>query len=432
MNTDEITNSRQKFAKITSCRVCQNPNLVQILSLGSQFISNYVDEKFVHSDGDKVPLDLVLCPENTGGCGLLQSKHTASRELLYREYWFRSGLNESMKSALKDVTKSVEQIISLTPEDLVLDIGCNDGSLLRSYDANVIKVGFEPASNLINEAQVGTNFIMNDFFNSDKFSENFPEKKCKVITSIAMFYDLDNPNKFVEDVAKCLHRDGIWIIQMAYLIPMLKLNGFDNIGHEHLEYYSVKALKKLIEKHGMKIFNVEKNYVYGGSIRAYVTHKENDLIPISPSVQNIMQEEDNLGLDDMLIYNEFADNVNKIKEKLYAFVTDQVNKGKTVYVYGASTKGNTLLQFCDLDVGLIRKAADRDEKKIGKITIGTKIPIISEEQARAEMPDYFLVLPWHLIDFFKEREKNYLKSGGKLIVPIPKVRIIEEKKEYEI
>ena len=432
MNTDEITDSRQKYAEITKCRTCQNPNLVQILSLGSQFISNYVDEKFVHSDGDKVPLDLVLCPENAGGCGLLQSKHTASRELLYREYWFRSGLNESMKSALKDITKSVEQIISLTSEDLVLDIGCNDGSLLRSYDVNVIKVGFEPASNLINEAQVDTNFIMNDFFNSDKFSENFPEKKCKVITSIAMFYDLDNPNKFVEDVAKCLHRDGIWIIQMAYLIPMLKLNGFDNIGHEHLEYYSVKALNKLIEKHGMKIFNVEKNYVYGGSIRAYVTHKENDLIPISPSVHNIMQEEDNLGLDGTSIYNEFADNVNKIKEKLRTFVTDQVNKGKTVYVYGASTKGNTLLQFCDLNVGLIRKAADRDEKKIGKITIGTKIPIISEEQARAEMPDYFLVLPWHLIDFFKEREKNYLKSGGKLIVPIPKVRIIEENKEYEI
>ena len=262
--------------------------------------------------------------------------------------------------------------------------------------------------------------------------KTFQKKKCKVITSIAMFYDLDNPNKFVEDVAKCLHRDGIWIIQMAYLIPMLKLNGFDNIGHEHLEYYSVKALNKLIEKHGMKIFNVEKNYVYGGSIRAYITHKENDLIPISPSVQNIMQEEDNLGLDDMLIYNEFADKVNKIKEKLHTFITDQVNKGKTVYVYGASTKGNTLLQFCDLDVSLIRKAADRDEKKIGKITIGTKIPIISEEQARSEMPDYFLVLPWHLIDFFKEREKNYLKSGGKLIVPIPKVRIIEEDKEYEI
>jgi len=430
--TIDATDSIQKYTEIEFCRVCENSDLVKILSLGSQYISNYVDEKFVHSNDDKVPLDLVLCPENSGGCGLLQSKHSASRELLYKEYWFRSGLNESMKSALKDITLNVEKMSTLNSEDLVLDVGCNDGSLLRSYDANVIKVGFEPASNLVNEAKVGTNFIINDFFNSKNFFEIFPEKKCKVITSIAMFYDLDDPNEFVKNIADCLHSNGIWIIQMAYLIPMLKLNGFDNIGHEHLEYYSVKALNVLIEKHGLKIFHVEKNDVYGGSIRAYVTHKNNNEISTSPSVQNIIQDENNLGLDDMTIYNEFADRVNKIKDKLRKFISEQVNNGKTVYVYGASTKGNTLLQFCDFDTDLIAKAVDRDKNKIGKMTIGTKIPIISEEQARLEHPDFLLVLPWHLIDFFKEREQDYLKSGGKLIVPIPKVKIIEETNEYEL
>ena len=430
--TIETTDSIEKYAEIEHCRVCENSDLVKILSLGNQYISNYVDRKFIHSDDDKVPLDLVLCPESSGGCGLLQSKHSASRELLYKEYWFRSGLNESMKSALKDITLNVEKMSTLNSKDLVLDIGCNDGSLLRSYDTDVIKVGFEPASNLINEAKVGTNFIINDFFNSNKFLENFPGKKCKVITSIAMFYDLDKPNEFVKNIADCLHSNGIWIIQMAYLIPMLKLNGFDNIGHEHLEYYSVKSLNVLIEKHGLKIFHVEENNVYGGSIRAYVTHKNNNEISTSSSVQNIIQEENNLGLDDMTIYNEFADRVNKIKEKLRKFISEQVSNGKTVYVYGASTKGNTLLQFCDFDTDLIRKAVDRDENKIGKVTVGTKIPIISEEQARTDHPDFFLVLPWHLIDFFKEREQDYLKSGGKLIVPIPKVKIIEENNEYEV
>jgi hypothetical protein len=293
-------------------------------------------------------------------------------------------------------------------------------------------VGFEPASNLIHEAKVGTNFIINDFFSSNKFFEHFSGQKCKVITSIAMFYDLDDPNQFVKNIVDCLHSNGIWIIQMAYLIPMLKLNGFDNIGHEHLEYYSVKSLNVLIEKYDLKIFHVEKNNVYGGSIRAYMTHKNNTKIPTSPSVQNIIQEENNLGLDDLPIYNEFADRVNTIKKKLRKFISEQVNNGKTVYVYGASTKGNTLLQFCDFDTGLIKKAVDRDKNKIGKMTIGTKIPIISEEQARSEHPDFFLVLPWHLIDFFKEREKEYLKSGGKLIVPIPKVKIIEENNEYEV
>jgi len=432
MTTSETNDSKKKYHEINECRVCQSTNLVKILSLGNQFISNYVDVKFEHSDDNRVPLDLVLCPEYAGGCGLLQSKYTASREVLYREYWFRSGLNEAMKSALKDITQSVEQKISLDPDDLVLDIGCNDGSLLRSYNADVIKIGFEPAANLFSDAQIGTNFIINDFFRSSKFNEKFLGKKCKVITSIAMFYDLDDPNSFVEDVVNCLHSNGIWIIQMAYLIPMLKLNGFDNIGHEHLEYYSVKALNVLLEKHELKIFNVEKNDVYGGSIRAYITHKNNELFNVSSSVQNIIQEENDIGLDNISIYNEFANRVNKIKEKLYKFISDEVNKGKTVYVYGASTKGNTLLQFCNLDSKIIKKAIDRDERKIGKITIGTKIPIISEEQARIEKPDYFLVLPWHLINFFKEREKDYLKTGGKLIVPIPKVKIIEENSEYEI
>jgi len=430
--TGETNDLMKKYSEINACRVCQNTNLVKILSLGNQFISNYVDEKFNHSNDNRVPLDLVLCPENTGGCGLLQSKYTASREVLYREYWFRSGLNEFLKSALKDITRTVEQKISLGSDDLVLDIGCNDGSLLRSYNADVIKIGFEPATNLFSDAQKETDFIINDFFNSNKFNERFPGKKCKVITSIAMFYDLDDPNSFVRDVVKCLHSNGIWIIQMAYLIPMLKLNGFDNIGHEHLEYYSVKALNVLLEKHGLKIFDIEKNNVYGGSIRAYITHKGNDLFITSSSVQNIIKEENNIGLDNITIYNEFAFRVDKIKETICKFVNDEVSKGKTIYVYGASTKGNTLLQFCNLDSKIIKKAVDRDERKIGKITIGTKIPIISEEQARIEKPDYFLVLPWHLIDFFKEREKEYLKAGGKLIVPIPKVRIIEENSEYEI
>ena len=430
--THDTTDSIQKYTEIEKCRVCQNSNLIKILSLGNQYISNYIDEKFIHSHDDKVPLDLVLCPESSGGCGLLQSKHSASRELLYKEYWFTSGLNESMKSALKDITLNIEKISTLNPEDLVLDIGCNDGSLLRSYDANVVRVGFEPASNLVSEAKIGTDFIINDFFNSNKFFEIFPEKKCKVITSIAMFYDLDDPNEFVKNIVDCLHSNGIWIIQMAYLIPMLKLNGFDNIGHEHLEYYSVKALNVLIEKYNLKIFHVEKNNVYGGSIRVYVTHKNNTTIPTSPSVHNIIQEEDNLGLDDLTIYNEFADRVNTIKEKLREFISEQVSNGKTVYVYGASTKGNTLLQFCNFDTDLITKAVDRDKNKIGKMTIGTKIPIISEEQARIDHPDFFLVLPWHLIDFFKEREKDYLKSGGKLIVPIPKVKIIEDNNEYEL
>ena len=407
-----------------SCRACGSKHLIPILSLGEQYVSNFVDNNYDYKDEEKVPLELILCDPNSNGCGLLQLKHTASRTLLYKQYWFRSGLNETMKMALKDITQKAEETIKLSPEDMVLDIGCNDGTLLRTYKSKAKLIGFEPANNLIKEAKQGTDYIINDFFSYNNFKKHFDGLKCKVITSIAMFYDLEDPNSFVKDVVQCLSDNGIWIIQMAYLDPMLKLNAFDNIGHEHLEYYSLKSLKKLLEKHNLNIFNVEMNEVYGGSFRVFVKHKNNKLMPISPSVSELEHNEEKIGLDNKKTYEDFAKRVTNNKEKLVSFIKTETERGKIVYAYGASTKGNTLLQYCNLNNSLIKKAADRDPIKHGKKTIGTEIPIISEEQARLEKPDYFLVLPWHLLEYFKQREKQFLDNGGKFIVPLPKFEIV--------
>lgn len=408
----------------SSCRACGSKRLIPILSLGEQYVSNFVDNNYDYKDEEKVPLELILCDPNSNGCGLLQLKHTASRVLLYKQYWFRSGLNETMKMALKDITQKAEEIIKLSPEDIVLDIGCNDGTLLRTYKSKAKLIGFEPANNLIKEAKQGTDYIINDFFSYNNFKKHFDGLKCKIITSIAMFYDLEDPNSFVNDVVQCLANDGIWIIQMAYLDPMLKLNAFDNIGHEHLEYYSLKSLKKLLEKHNLNIFNVEMNEVYGGSFRVFVKHKNNKLMTISPSVNELEHNEEKIGLYNKKTYEDFAKRVTNIKEKLVSFIKTETARGKVVYAYGASTKGNTLLQFCNLNNSLIKKAADRDPIKHDKKTIGTEIPVISEEQARLEKPDYFLVLPWHLLEYFKQREKQFLDNGGKFIVPLPKFEIV--------
>ena len=351
-------------------------------------------------------------------------KHTASRESLYKEYWFRSGLNEKMVEALKDITKSVEKRISLSENDIVLDIGCNDGTLLRSYQSKVRLVGFEPASNLMNEASKDTDLIINNFFSFFEFVQHFPNERIKAITSIAMFYDLEDPNSFVSDIVNCLDQDGIWVIQMAYLIPMLELNAFDNIVHEHLEYWSLKSVKRLLEEYGLEIFDVELNDVYGGSFRIFVKTKKNDKINIQNSVDEFLKKEDEFGLEKKETYLDFANRVNSLKNKLNDFIKEEISNGKSIYAYGASTKGNTLLQFYNLNNKLISKAADRDSKKFGKMTIGSNIPIISEEQARDEKPDYFLVLPWHLVDFFKERENEFLNNGGKFIVPLPDFKII--------
>jgi 2-polyprenyl-3-methyl-5-hydroxy-6-metoxy-1,4-benzoquinol methylase len=409
----------------SSCRVCGSTKLIPILSLGEQYVSNFVDEDYDYKEEERVPLELILCDPDYDGCGLLQLKHTASRTLLYKQqYWFRSGLNETMKMALRDITQKAENLIKLSPHDIVLDIGCNDGTLLRSYRSKAKLVGFEPANNLISEAKIGTDHIINDFFSFNNFKKYFNGLKCKIITSIAMFYDLEEPNSFVKDVAKCLDHEGIWIIQMAYLDPMLKLNAFDNIGHEHLEYYSFKSLKKLLEKYSLDVFDVEMNEVYGGSFRVYVKHKDNYSVSISTSVSNLEAAEKKFGLDDKKTYEDFANRVISIKEKLFSFIKTETANGKIVYAYGASTKGNTFLQYCDLDNTLIKKAVDRDPIKHGKKTIGTNIPIISEEQARLEKPDYFLILPWHLLEYFKQREKQFLDNGGKFIVPLPEFKIV--------
>jgi len=407
-----------------SCRVCGKGNLEDIISLGKQALINFVD-----STSEKVygaSLDLVLCNKTNGGCGLLQLRHTVPGELLYKQFWYKSGINQTMKDALSDIVTKAENLVHLAKRDIVVDIGSNDSTLLRSYSVNnLILVGFEPATNLIDEAEQGTTKIFNDFFDYEKFNEEFGYKKAKIVTSISMFYDLDHPNKFVEDVVKILDKDGIFIIQMNYLMSMLENNAFDNIVHEHLEYYSLMALEELLKKHDLVIFNVELNDLNGGSIRTYIKHKHCNKFRISESVQKIRDKEEKAGLKNNNIYFKFAQRIKKIKKETYSFIKKEVESDKKIFVYGASTRGSTLLQFFNLDNKLISAAADRNPIKWGKKIVGTNIPIISEEEARKQNPNYFLVLPWYFINEFIERERNFLTQGGKFIVPLPNFKVID-------
>ncbi len=416
---------------IDNCRVCGFEKLTPILSLGDLYISDFLEESEM-GEAEKAPLDLVLCNENDGGCGLLQLKHTVSNEVMYRRYWYFSGTNKTMTDELVDIAQKVESLVNLKDEDYVIDIGVNDGTLLRGYKAQGInRTGFEPAKNLEKYNSVGTTKIINDFFGYEEWQKEFGNIKAKAITAIAMFYDLDDPNKFVGDVVKCLDKDGVFIIQMAYLPSMLFKNMFDNICHEHLEYYSLLSLENLLKRHNLEVFDVELNDINGGSFRTYIKHKDGgQSIKISEGAQqrinNLKENEEKLELNDKKTYEDFASRVEKIKKEVFNFIKDEVEKGKKVYVYGASTKGNTLLQYFNLDSSLIGAAAERNSTKWGRKTVGTNIPIISEEQARAEKPDYFLILPWHFLKEFKEREVEYLKNGGKFIVPLPEFEIIDK------
>lgn len=416
--------SPEKLIIRKECRVCGNKNLEEILSLGNQALINFVDSSSQQIYG--APLDLVLCNKNKGGCGLLQLKHTVPGEMLYRQFWYKSGVNQTMKTALSDIVKKVEGIIDLKENEIVVDIGSNDSTLLRSYSKKGIKlVGFEPASNLMIEARKGTTKIFNDFFCYEIFKNEFGNKKAKVITAISMFYDLDNPNQFVEDIVKTLDENGIFIIQMNYLLSMLENNAFDNIVHEHLEYYSLMSLETLLERHNLVVFDVELNELNGGSIRTYIKNQKCKIFPVREKVQELRNEEMKKGLQNHEPYIDFANRIKIIKEKTLEFIKKDVKNNKKIFIYGASTRGNTLLQFFNLDKGLIQAAADRNPSKWGKFIVGTEIPIISEEKAREQNPDYFLVLPWYFIKEFVQREQQFLKRGGKFIVPLPDFHIID-------
>ena len=410
--------------KIEQCRICQNKNLKHILRLGNQYLVDFLDNK---EDVNYVaPLELVLCSKKDNGCGLLQLQHTVPPDLLYRKFWYKSGVNQTIRDDLEDIVRKAEKKIDLYDGDFVIDIGANDGTLLRFYKNSSLKlVGFEPATNLLEEASSGTFKIFNEYFNSRIFEESFGNKKAKIITSISIFYDLDNPHDFVEDIIKILDENGIWILQMNYLVTMLENFAFDNIVHEHLEYYSLQSLEHLLDKHGLEVFDVEQNNINGGSIRAFIKFKDSNKFSISKRVNDVMAYETKLGLSDEKTYLDFAKQIKSLKQQTCKFIKEEINNGKKIYVYGASTRGNTLLQYYGLDSQFIQAASERNPAKWGKYIVGSMIPIISEEQARLEKPDYFLVLPWYFADEFVSREKKFLENGGKFLIPLPQFKLID-------
>ncbi|MDE1854713.1 MAG: class I SAM-dependent methyltransferase [Candidatus Micrarchaeota archaeon] len=417
------------FVKVERCRSCGSGNLTDILSLGEQYMVNFVEDP--NEKANSGPLDLVLCDAAKGGCGLLQLKHTFSRDLLYRKYWYRSGISSMMRVALADIVNKAEKLVELKKGDIVIDIGSNDGTLLKSYKPEVTKVGFEP-SNLWEAGATDPNTtVIHDYFSHSAFAKNFPGKRAKVITAIAMFYDLDDPNGFVEDIKKCLDKDGVWIIQMNYLGLMLENNTFDNISHEHLEYYSFLSLNRLLARHDMEAFDVELNDVNGGSFRIYVRNNNSKTKVFDGAekrVAELKESETRLGLDSANSYLKFAERIKKIKTELTSLLKKEVAGGKKIFIYGASTRGLVVLQFCGIDNKLIAAATDMNKDKWGKYIVGTGIPIIPIDEYRRSRPDYLFILPYHFLKELVQQEKQYLVDGGRFIVAIPSVRVIDKSK----
>ncbi|MEI7430548.1 MAG: class I SAM-dependent methyltransferase [Betaproteobacteria bacterium] len=412
-----------------TCRLCGSKHLTPILNLGPQMLASAFasKENQDYLPSRKVPLELVRCnPElDENACGLVQLRHTFPSDIMYTDYWYASGVNQTMRDALADITTMAQKFVKIENGDVAVDIGCNDGTLLKSYNNPALDlVGFDPAKNFLGAQGEGFTRI-NDFFNKNSYIAARGPKKAKVVTSIAMFYDLEDPITFTQSISDILDDDGVWILQMADLPNMLRNNMFDNICHEHLAYYHLAPIEILLRKCGMKLVDLEMNFVNGSSYRLYIRKLsgQDPSVEASKRIARARFEEFNLALDTDVPYKKFKENIERNKNDLLFFIKQERAKNKTIFVYGASTKGNVLLQYCDLNEEIIPYAAERNPRKWGTKTLGSNIPIISEEEARALKPDYFLVLPYHFLDEMLVRESEFIERGGKFIVPVPTVKL---------
>ena len=415
------------YSKIKECRICKNQNLKTVMDLKSQYIQgSFIKKNYPKPYSKKIPLKLVLCKK----CFLVQLLHTTNKEILYKNYWYLSGINQTMQIHLKKLVNSSCKIIRNEIKKIdVLDIGCNDGTLLNCYPKSANKYGIDPSqiTRKINNKSIT---VINDFFPPKKEKLKNLKIKFDLITSIAMFYDVDDPNLFVKNIKYFLKNKGIWVFEVSYLVDMLKLNSFDTICHEHLEYYSLKTLNYLMQKNGLKIFNVSRNSINGGSIRCFVTHIENRIYDkkyYAYRIKKLLKTERNLKINSLDPYKKFYRNALKIKFVLNKLILTIKKQKKSIFILGASTKGNTILQFLNFDNKIIKYAVERNKQKIGASTIGSNIKIISEKMSKKFKPDYYLVLPWHFKKEIVNREKEYIKKGGKLIFPLPKIQIINKK-----
>jgi SAM-dependent methyltransferase len=402
------------------CRACGSRRLDSVLNLGKQFLTGFP------RPGDTVrsaPLELLLCND----CHLVQLRHSVPPAWLYTWYGYRSSINQSMRTTLQNLADEIDARVGLRAGDVVVDVGSNDGFFLRSFKSPVYRVGFEPAENLRAEGRQGLDVFIPDFFNIDAAIHlRGRVGPARVITAIAMFYDLDDPVKFLQSISHLLADDGVLVIQMNYLGAMLKNTTVDNISHEHVCYYSLFSLWPILRAAGFVATDVEENDVNGGSFRIWCAKEDGGREANKGWMRTIdmLRREAAMGFEKASTYREFGEKSESISCVLREYLATMVAKGKKVYVYGASTRGLVLMQFCGIDNSLIEGAAERNAEKWGRFYSGTGIPCVPEDEARAKA-DAFLVLPYQFIDEFVEREREFLDGGGELIVPLPEPRVID-------
>lgn len=407
------------YRKLDRCRVSNSTHLIPVLHLGDQELTGVFPKP-----GQPVtagPLDLVWCPDS----GLLQLAHTYDASEMYgNNYGYRSGLNASMVRHLTQKVRFLEALVGLQPDDTVLDIGSNDATSLKAYGTQGLRrIGIDPTGAKFRQYYTDDIRLVPDFFSAANF-RGVSDQAAKIVTSIAMFYDLDSPIDFARDIASILAPEGVWHFEQSYMPSMLRTTSYDTICHEHLEYYSLGIVERILAAADLKLIDVQMNGVNGGSFAVTAARKDSTRKSNHAVIDWLLGQEDRMGLSTVRPFREFEDRVFRHKSDLIRLLKTLAADGKKVLGYGASTKGNVTLQFCGVTTAEVAAIAEVNTEKYGCETPGTRIPIISEAEAKAMKPDYFLVLPWHFKEGILQREQQYISEGGKLIFPFPEIEIV--------
>jgi len=398
----------------------------KVLELGNHYVSDFIKEDNV--DRKKYSLDLYIDP----ALGAPRLKEQPPHSSMWGQYWYRSGINASMTKELQGIVAEITSRVKLKDGDAWLDIACNDGTLLKAIPNNVQKFGIDPCDDSYYQESTKVATVNQTYFTQDAYWE-MTRQKAKVITCIAMFYDLADPHPFVKDLYEVLDDNGLLVLQMSYTPLMINQLAFDNICHEHVYYYDLTSINKLFSQHGFKIVDCSLNDTNGGSFRislqkVIAAESSFGSAPLRDvcrmRVGQVYEYESKRPIDSANTWAEFNQRLNSLKNDVVNFVRQARAEGKTIYGYGASTKGNTLLQYFGLTNEDIVAIAERSPYKFGLKTVGTNIPIVSEEEMRVARPDYLLVLPWHFIDEFESRESEFFARGGKMIVPCPSFKVL--------
>ena len=406
--------------KIKNCRSCSSTSLKFLYSLGNQYLTGI----FPSSSQDKIPkgeLNMIICKK----CKLLQLGNSFDVDVMYGDsYGYMSSLNPHMIKHLKLKSEKLKKISNLSKNDIVIDIGSNDGTTLGNYEKSNILIGVDPTIKKLKKFYRKDIIAIPEFFNKFTVSKYLKKKKAKIISTISMFYDLPSPINFAKDVYECLADDGIWHLEQSYMPSMIKNTSYDTICHEHLEYYSLETIKFIFDDVGFKIIDLEFNDINGGSFSITVAKKKSKFKEYSKIVNWLLEREKILNYNSPLTHLDFYKNVKKHKKLLKDLISNLKDMKKKVIGYGASTKGNVILQYCNINKKDLNFIADVNTYKKNKYTPGSLIKITDEKAIKRYNPDYMLVLPWHFKNFILQKEKKYLNNGGKMIFPLPDIEIV--------